>query len=126
MKFIRMISKIDIRMEIGILDDALSIVCNYPLVDAPNILIEKVDFRQTDSLNCVEDSDKFDGNGFIGSMSLVFSGEKFDRFGFLGLVLELAVDVVLHHCPKSIHPSARQQPKLTDESGNCPRRIRTS
>jgi hypothetical protein len=42
---IRMIRKIDIWMEIGILDDAFFIVRNDPPVDAPNIMIEKVDFR---------------------------------------------------------------------------------
>ena len=43
-RFIRMVGKINIWVEIGILDDAFSIVCNYPLVDARNIMVEKVDF----------------------------------------------------------------------------------
>ena len=43
--YIRMISKINIWVEIGILDDALFIVRNYQRVETRNIKVEEVDFR---------------------------------------------------------------------------------
>jgi len=72
-----MIDKIDIRIEIEILNDTLSIIGNYRLVNALNIMIEKVDFRQIDNLNGIKDSNKFDRYRAQVLISRHLEGTKF-------------------------------------------------
>src|SRR5579862_5151934 len=122
-----MIGKVNIWMETRVLDDALFVICNNPLVDASYIVVEKVDFRETNRLNCVEDSDELDGDGLLRRMSFVFACETFYCFVLLReTFLKLPMDVLFHHFPKSVHPAAGQQSKLTDESRDGARSIRSS